>query len=204
MSRRFKHLTPRYIKNRIFVLYDEKANPGHPWLTRDSVKLLSQLLKPSDVGVEFGSGRSTKWFVSRLSRLTSIESSEEWYKRVKSENAEHIEAGKLIYRLAKERAEYVDTINTFDENSVDFCLIDGEFRGQCAVSMLPKIRPGGLLVVDNINWYIPCDSSHSPNSRRSHDGSKSELWRQFLSEVDNWRYIWTTNGVSDTGIWIRK
>lgn len=59
MARKIAHLTPRYIKNRLLVIYDEYHNPKSPWLTAESVRLLDQLIKPTDVGVEFGSGRST-------------------------------------------------------------------------------------------------------------------------------------------------
>lgn len=83
MKRSYKHLSPRYIKNRIMVLWDQCQHPKNPWLTADSVKLLEQLLQPSDVGVEFGSGRSTIWFVNRVKQLTSIENNSVWYESIK-------------------------------------------------------------------------------------------------------------------------
>lgn len=66
INRRLSHLTPRYVFNRIAVLLDERRNPEHPWLTADAVRILSTLILPTDIGVEFGSGRSTKWFAQRL------------------------------------------------------------------------------------------------------------------------------------------
>jgi hypothetical protein len=82
MSRAFGHLTPGYIRNRLLVIYDEHRNPGNPWLTADAVRLLKQLLRTEDHGVEFGSGRSTLWFANHLGRLTSIESDKPWYEKV--------------------------------------------------------------------------------------------------------------------------
>ena len=83
--RRLDHLTPRYIYNRLSVILDEKLHPNHPWLTKQSVSLLDTLLSPQDIGVEFGSGRSTKWFLNKLNHLTSIESDKDWYNKIGSE-----------------------------------------------------------------------------------------------------------------------
>ena len=92
--RSFKHLTPRYIKNRIGVMLYEKRQPDNLWLTKDSVQLLEQLLLKSDVGVEFGSGRSTHWFLSKIASLTSIETNQAWYEKVKSDCITEIENGR--------------------------------------------------------------------------------------------------------------
>ena len=95
----------------------------------------------------------------------------------------------------------MDKINV---ESIDFCLVDGAYRDLCAFNMIKKITVGGMIVVDNVNWFIPCTQSSSPNTRTEADDFKSELWRDFVSTVSNWRYVWTTNGITDTGIWIRR
>ena len=69
---KIEHLTPRYVKNKLKVIADEKWHPDNPWLTNDAVELPDRLLMPSDVGVEFGSGGSTVWFAKRLRHLTSF------------------------------------------------------------------------------------------------------------------------------------
>jgi hypothetical protein len=58
------------------------------------------------------------------------------------------------------------------------------------------------VIVDNSNWYLPCNS-HSPNSRRPHEGPASAIWQLFLSEVKDWHCLWTTNGVTDTTLWVK-
>src|SRR5947209_7779421 len=82
------HLTPRYIINRARVWVHERRHPELPWLTATAVALLDTLLRPDDVGIEWGSGRSTVWFARRLKHLTSIESDTAWYARVKAQLAE--------------------------------------------------------------------------------------------------------------------
>lgn len=202
--RRTNHLTPGYIISRGLTMLDEYRNPDNPWLTKDSVALLDSLLRKTDIGIEFGSGRSTKWFLQRMASLISVEENEEWYRKVEGDTRADIASGRLRYILARQEQEYVDLIDGIDDASLDFCLVDSLYRDLCALHSVPKMKAGGLLVVDNINLFIPCDESKSPDSRTSHDGAASDLWECFLQETRSWRYIWTTNGVSDTGIWIKS
>lgn len=203
MKRSFKHLTPRYIKNRLLVLWDQYCHPNNPWLTADAVSLLDQLLKSNDVGVEFGSGRSTLWFVQRLKHLTSIENNHVWYALIEKRiDAQGLQA-KIDYRFCENLDSYVNQANSFSDESIDFCLVDGEGRDICALLMLPKIRSGGLMVVDNVNWYLPQEKFYSPNTLRPHDGCASDAWEEFFQKTSSWRKIWTSNGVTDTCIWFK-
>ena len=199
-KRRFSHLTARYIINRIAVSIDEFFYPKHPWLTSDSIKILKQLIKPSDVGVEFGSGRSTKWFAERLYQLTSIENNPVWYNLVKKSL---VRFENVDYRLCLSDDDYAAQAHSFMDNSIDFCLVDGAVRDLCAYSMLSKVRIGGVIVVDNVNWFLPNDYTASPDSLRTPNGYSSDIWRAFDEEVSKFRKIWTSNGVTDTAIWIK-
>ena len=38
---------------------------------------------------------------------------------------------------------------------IDFALIDGIYRDHVTLFLLPKIRLGGVLVIDNVNRYLP-------------------------------------------------
>ncbi len=203
MKRSFKHLTSRYIKNRLLVFWDQYCHPNNPWLTSDAVTLLDQLLKSDDVGVEFGSGRSTLWFVQRLKHLTSIEDNHVWYALVEKRiNALSLQS-KIDYRFCEKLDSYVNQVNSFADESIDFCLVDGEVRDKCALLMLPKIRSGGLMVVDNANWYLPQEKFYSPNTLRPRDGCASDIWEEFRHKTSSWRKIWTSNGVTDTCIWFK-
>ena len=202
--RRLSHLTPRYIFGRALVEIDQRKNPRHPWLTRASVQLLFSLLKTSDVGVEFGAGRSTSWFLSRISKLTSVETNQKWYDIVSRDCDKELKQKRLKLILAQDKADFFEIFNSFEDESVDVCLVDGKFRGLCALHMISKIKNGGILIIDDVHLAIPCQTSHSPDARREKDGCASPIWSEFQEKVKEWRYIWTTDGVSDTGIWIRK
>jgi hypothetical protein len=68
----FRHWSPRYIYNRVNEMIYQRSYPDHPWLTKTANSILVNLLKKDDIGLEFGSGRSTLWFARRMSFLTSI------------------------------------------------------------------------------------------------------------------------------------
>jgi len=99
-------------------------------------------------------------------------------------------------------AEYTRVADLFKADALDFVLIDGIYRDNCSLRVMDKIRPGGILVIDNINWYIP-GGSHSPNSRRMLDGPKGDTWHKVAKRLFGWRKIWTTSGVTDTAIFFR-
>jgi predicted O-methyltransferase YrrM len=202
MRRTFSHWTPTYICNRLSVLYDERKHPGNPWLTRDAVRFLNQTLKSTDVGLEFGSGRSTIWLASRLNRLISIEDDPRWYQKVSRLIAKQNLTDKIDYRFRESKDEYVADASKIADESVDFCLVDGSHRDECAIRVVAKVKLGGLLVVDNINWYLPSDTI-SPTSRRPSDGCASAAWSDFAVAVRDWRRYWTSNGVTDTCIWFK-
>ncbi|MBU4153157.1 MAG: class I SAM-dependent methyltransferase [Proteobacteria bacterium] len=161
------------------------------------------MIKRDDIGVEFGSGRSTLWLAKRMRHLTSVESDSVWYEKVRSLIHSAGLSSVVDYRKYDNESEYARQATLFTDNSIDFCLIDGVARDQCALTMLSKIKSGGIIVVDNINWYLPNDHTRSPDSKRSRDGAASDIWAAFAKEVSVWRHIWTSNGVFDTCIWFK-
>jgi predicted O-methyltransferase YrrM len=167
------------------------------------VSLLSTLLRPQDNAFEWGAGRSTRWLAARVERLTSIEHDSHWHSRVSARLGETRRVQCRLHRADPEGpadAGYCGAIEEFRDGSLDVVLIDGLFRDECARRALPKLAAGGLLVLDNSNWYMP-SASHAPGSRVS--GFATPLWQQLAGSLSSWRRIWTTSGVTDTTIWIR-
>jgi hypothetical protein len=200
--RKISHWTPRYIYNRIALAIYEKQHPDSPWLTHCAVSILSTYLKNSDMGLEWGSGRSTIWFAARIKHLVSVEDNPEWYQRIKKQ-LDHLKLNNTECILATDRESYIGAADTFQENSLDFVLVDGrDYRSTCAVKAVSKVRTGGVIVLDNANWFLPSNSP-SPNSRTYETGSASDEWQHFLELVNDWRKIWTSNGVWDTALFIK-
>ncbi len=181
----------------------EAKNPNFPWLTKDAIRILSYLIKDQDIAIEFGSGRSTIWFAKKIKFLTSIEHDRVWYKKIMKDLQQNNLMEKVSYNFISDKEQYLNILNKFENNSVDFALIDGIFRDEISVRIVSKIKHGGFLIVDNINRYMPMASTISPDSRKLSDGFENSNWYEFNEKVKAWRFIWTSNGVSDTGIWIK-
>lgn len=208
--RSIRHWTPRYVWDRLAVMRFERENPNAPWLTAQAIGVLSTWLKPDDVGLEWGSGRSTVWFAKRVRSLVSVEHDERWGRRVPDMLRHHGVEGQIDYRLlnndldAGAESAYVRIVDELEDDSLDFCLVDGMLRDHCAMACMGKVKPGGILIVDNVNWYLPHDPvSRAPGSRVVEQGAASNIWHEFKTSTAEWRYIWTTNGVWDTAIWVK-
>ncbi|MQG59878.1 MAG: hypothetical protein FI683_00765 [SAR202 cluster bacterium] len=202
MPRSFRHWTFRYVKNRVIQILHEKTHPNDPWLTRQSVHILADLLQDTDTGLEFGSGRSTIWFAQRTSRVISIEHDFKWYQSVGQKIQDLNLESKIDYRYCDNIADYVGQIDSLEDNSIDYCLIDGKARDECTLKVLPKLKHEGILIIDNINLYLP-NASRSPNSIRRFDNTNDSDWASVQVQIDSWEMVWTTNGVSDTALWIK-
>lgn len=160
-------LNPVYIAGRIRHAIYERQHPDHPWISPGSIQWLDTHLRKDMQGFEWGSGRSTAWFARRLAGITSIESDEEWHGTVSEklrasclENVtlrfiplEH-EFRERYSPYYPELPAYVRAIETFPDQSLDFVVVDGHYRQPCIWAALPKIKPGGYLLLDNSNWLL--------------------------------------------------
>lgn len=192
-----KHWTPRFLYHRIIWFFYVRFNPGLPWLTQRAIRFLKANLKPSDRGLEFGSGRSTLWFGKMIGNLISIEHNPEWHENVKNQLAEQ-GIRNVDLRLTT-LTHYTDVLKEIEDNSLDFILDDGMEREECAVQSVPKLKSGGILVIDNAEWYFP--SPHKVPGRGPFHATLG--WKAFDESVRSWKRIWTTNGVWDTLILIK-
>lgn len=199
--------TPRYLADRVLLAAHQRRHPDLPWWPREAIGHLEDMLRPTDRCLEWGSGRSTAWLAERTASVMSIEHDTEWFDAVSVQLAEHglpegsvrlLDAGPVE---RPEESPYVRVVDEFGDGEIDVCIVDGRYRGKCAVAALPKIARGGLLIVDDANWFLE-RSTRSPHSRNGR-GPRDEDWRHFAEAVRDWRCVWTSDGVTDTAIWIR-
>lgn len=208
---KLKHRTYRYIRDRIGLMMYERRQPGAPWLTASANEFLDHWLKPSDSGVEWGGGRSTVWLASRVARIFTIEENPAWGEQLHSlldlrglRDRVDLNIVPIDRGTSPADARYVTIVRALKDASLDFCLVDGDLRDHCAVSAISLLKPGGLMIVDNVERYIPRkQKTRSPNARSEQDGFASAEWETFARAVSTWRAIWTTNGVTDTAIWLK-
>mgnify|MGYP005847534923 CR=1 FL=1 len=195
--------TPRYIYNRLRQAAFEWKNPGAPWLTPYAVSLIDELIRPTDYLLEFGSGRSTIWLAQRCRAIVSVEHDKEWFEKVSPQikNLSNVD-----YRHAKLEAPaghvppYLSLLDEFPDESFDVLINDGRLRHLVAEKATSKLKPGGLLVLDNAERYLPqlCQISDLEDSAPT-----KKNWAEFLKQVENWRKIPTTNGIWSTIILLK-
>ena len=205
------YLSPRCLYGLLRRQIWRRTHPSVPWLTRQAVEILDSRLKPGDVGLEWGSGRSTVWFAQRVAHLTSIEHNDIWYKRIKKtlydkgvQNVELLFAA--LEAKGEGQSEYVRVAAESAEGGkagLDFVLIDGRLRDQCTEVALQLIKPGGMLIIDDVARYIQHDYC-CPQSVMAQNGPPSQLWAKIATELEalGAKVIWTSDGVTATVFYI--
>lgn len=137
----------------------ERENPDAPWLVPAAIAYIEQELRPEFVGFEWGSGRSTLWFARRVCHITSVEGRRGWFDEVTRWLAKDDLAERVTLHLAEVTSEhnfspveierYAGAIDSVVDGSLDFIVVDGHFREACLRRAVNKLRPGGLLIIDN-------------------------------------------------------
>lgn len=206
-------LRPNYAMVRIAQMLYERANPTVPWLTAAAVTALQDILKSTDVGFEFGSGRSTIWFARHVRFLYSVENSAVWYKKVSEWLVREGLASRVDYRLALEPREddlmpeehpYVKGIAEIEDNLLDFVLVDGIMRLTCLRWAMRKLKVGGILILDNANIYLPSRYEEGYLTIYPHlDAPRDSEWSKTWQELSKWRGFNTTNRIWNTRFWIK-
>ena len=195
-----KFLSPRWVAARVSLMVYEHRFPDVPWIARDAVQILEHVLDKTQVGFEWGSGNGTLWLLKRSKSLTSVEHHRAWADGVKKK-LERAGVHNADYRYVEE-SSYVDVIDEFADASFDYVIVDGLFRDLATSKSIPKLRAGGLLVIDNVNWFLPSEST-TPQSRTLKEGPATKLWAEIGRELSKWKKTWTTNGVNDTAIFVK-
>ena len=159
------------------------GNQNEPWFTRDSIKIINNLLKNEFIGFESGSGVSTIWLAERIKYLISIEHDINWFyiisNKIKKKKLKNIDY-KLITGNDDQYANY---INNFPNSYFDIVIVDGKDREKCIKNSIEKIKPKGIMVLDN-------------SDRKQLDEAKQLL--------EKWKKIETSNSLWKTTIYIKK
>lgn len=147
-----------------------------PWLTFGTIDFLETYLRgKSGLRVfEYGSGGSTLYWLKHGCNVISIEHDTAWFPVVKERLGTN---PNIDYRLVlpQEQAQmsqndpadpkaclslreefrgysfqnYVQQIDAYPDEYFDIILVDGRARTSCLYHSLPKVRNGGIIVLDN-------------------------------------------------------
>lgn len=122
-----------------------------PWLPFVVIDRLEKHLTRSSKVFEFGGGGSTVWFANRVGEVVTVEHDPDWFPVL--ESAVGSRPGcTLIHRTAQDNyADYITSIDPFEDATFDAVVVDGRERVRCLERALTKVRPGGLLVLDDAN-----------------------------------------------------
>lgn len=121
-----------------------------PWITDGAREFIDGFLHERKRGrttttvFEFGSGSSTLYFLSRGCRVVSVEHNPEWHSRVQVAAEAFGWANRLEAILSERPYD-----NAIGERQCDVLFVDGRDRVRCVETNLPRVRPDGLVVIDN-------------------------------------------------------
>lgn len=206
-------LYPPYLWRYLVQQAFQKRHRQAPVMVANAVLLLSAWLKPTDRGLEWGSGRSSAWFAERVEHLVTVEHDGAWHAKVTTNIAARGLAHKVDYRLIPAEGHqleeprdypYAQVADGFADASQDFVVVDGLMRLRCIERAIDKVKPGGLLVLDGANRYLPnaFDGSHS-TIMINRDEPLDDDWRVVADRLSPWRAIHTSDGLWDTRFWVR-
>lgn len=184
--------------------------PVSPWTTLASIKTFEKILSPEMIGFEYGSGFSTLFFAKRLKHITSVEHDRDWHRLV-SEKFKTLNIANVDYQLIPrqekgdvatdtysfykdfglnandfqvrtEYTNYFSAIARYPNEHFDFIMVDGRARVECCLLAIPKLKKGGIFVLDNSDRarYLPV-----------------------FRVLNHWKSVTTTTGLFDTTIWFK-
>ncbi len=125
----------------------ERNGDPLPWYTYPTIEYLQQLdFSDADV-FEYGSGNSTLFWNSVAKTVTAVEDDEAWHRRISKQLGDGVE-----YRFVPRKDDYIQAVAAGDRR-FDCIVVDGSHRQDCATAAVAFLRPGGLMILDNSDWY---------------------------------------------------
>lgn len=118
-----------------------------PWYTYPAIEYVKQLDFSEREVFEYGSGNSTIFWSKLAQRVVSIENNQKWYETVQKKVQSNVEV-----KLIENDVSYIQEIS--NHNSFDVIVIDGVHRFECAKASIDKLKPGGMIILDNSDWHV--------------------------------------------------
>jgi Methyltransferase domain len=121
-----------------------------PWLPFRLADELETVVRLDSRVFEYGGGGSTLWFLDRGAIVVTVEHDQAWAAVL--ECAVESDSWTLLRpSIGDGYARYAGAICSFPDDWFDVVLVDGRARRRCVVRSLPKVKPGGLLLVDDVD-----------------------------------------------------
>jgi hypothetical protein len=119
-----------------------------PWFSYPALAYLDGLNICEMSVFEYGSGNSTLYWSRRAKSICSVEDNVEWAERIRSV----LGPMSSCVRMADSNRAYAEMINEADRD-YDIIVIDGSVRFDCAKAAIPRLRKGGLVILDDSDCH---------------------------------------------------
>jgi hypothetical protein len=129
-----------------------------PWWPRRAVRYVARELPVNARVFEFGAGASTLWLQSRGAHVTSVEHDEAWFDLVHRRTAAAGAQVLLRAPTSEGQLRSGSAPGCFDDyvaalagqgGDYDLIIVDGRCRVACATAAAERVRPGGMLLLDD-------------------------------------------------------
>lgn len=144
-----------------------------PWIPYAALQYLERRLPREAVVFEWGGGGSTLWLSRRAAAITTVEHDRSWHALLQERLRERCGAKSTVLLVEPEQEEatvrapaepvvwyssaraagsferYVRAIDGVPDASLDLVVVDGRSRVACVLHAASKLRPGGLLMLDD-------------------------------------------------------
>lgn len=124
---------------------DAAGNPL-PWMTYPALAWLDLLDLAQARVFEYGAGWGTLHWARRCAQITSVESSAPWLERLRP-----LLPGNATVLGPLQGLAYADAARP--GGPWDMVIVDGDERALCAQVAVQVVKPGGLIVLDNADWF---------------------------------------------------
>lgn len=185
-----------------------KRSDNAPWIAPAATLFLKDWLDKEHHMAEFGSGQSTVFFAAKVKEIVSVEHFRPWYDKVnaifsernlknidyrfitesKNENPGIKELSKEMnsydssFKIKESFADYFLALNDKPDGYFDLILVDGRARPECVFASIDKLKPGGLMILDN---------------------SERERYKIAFKRLKEWKGHTVSNGLTDTTFWVK-
>lgn len=143
---------PRWIKDA--NVRRDPLRYRQPWWNYNAVAFVQRHLPPSAQVAEFGGGASTLWLRDLGATVITIEDHQEWFENLRA----HLPDADLRFVAAAPGDTqapkgpfntYVHALDAEPDGTFDLIIVDGKARRDCVLRTASKVKPGGMLLLDD-------------------------------------------------------
>lgn len=141
-----------------------------PWMNYLAIEDISHFLSPGFNVFEYGSGSSTRYWISRGCNVVSVEHDKKYYltlfdeiqglcsyllvePEIMKSNSVYSPSSPDCFHSIDSKSlsfeAYAKAIDKFEDEFFDMVVVDGRARPSCIKRAMKKIKSGGILVLDN-------------------------------------------------------